>query len=521
MSASLTQAIDDMRDMRESYDQLAGAAAAYNEGKPALATAITAKGVATAASDSLATMADNVAAIQQETYEIDGGEMYEKQLYAGATTVVNDNGVYKQTGGSLWNLYEVMAQLLSDGRFVGYGGILIAEYFKGYETIELMNAGAGGAYFTCDGDFYTTDRSGANAHIWHDYDNGMMNRWVAYLFASEGTNYSIPSTNLCPRSIHIGRTVGTIVCAYEGRISEIVVTDGNHLGGLDFSSTQVWQQKVIIKNLGKLTPGVLRNSSTVTSLYVQANTVESEGYLNRILINNYDTLNAVYLDVEYVRASCIADLNSLSDVYFNKNTIVDFQGRSEACLIAKTTVITPKSIINLLGLKSIYAPSSHYNWIFGFGGINDYNMKKWNIPDLQESDCAIVMCYMQGSGTPFNSFNVLEEINLSSLKKLTTSFRLAGGGGSEGIVFPALKDLIVGPMETNLDLGGVVWNPVTVLATPEGVAEINANIRNHIAANVADGNNTLTFTVSTNLYNNLEQATLDAFEAKHWLVAGA
>ena len=70
-----------------------------------------------------------------------------------------------------------------------------------------------------------------------------------------------------------------------------------------------------------------------------------------------------------------------------------------------------------------------------------------------------------------------------------------------------------------MNFGG--WNPTAVIADADALAELNANIRNHIVANVADGNNTLTFTVSTNLYNNLEQATLDAFAAKHWLVAGA
>ena len=163
--SELSEAINEMRNMRDAYDQLGAAAEAYNVGKTELAANITAKGVEASATETLPELAEKVNAIQQETIEIDGGEMFEKQLYGAPTSIENVGGVYVQNGGSLWNLYEVMAKLLSDGRFVQYGGIMLAEYFKGYDTIELMNAGAGGAYFTCDGDFYTTDKAGENAHV--------------------------------------------------------------------------------------------------------------------------------------------------------------------------------------------------------------------------------------------------------------------------------------------------------------------------------------------------------------------
>lgn len=74
-------------------------------------------------------------------------------------------------------------------------------------------------------------------------------------------------------------------------------------------------------------------------------------------------------------------------------------------------------------------------------------------------------------------------------------------------------------MSSNISLNK--WNPTNVIADSAKLATLNANIRSHIAAKVADGNNSLTFTVSNNLYNNLEQSTIDAFTVKHWLVAGA
>ena len=51
--SELQQAINEMRNMRESYDQLGAAAEAYNVGKTELAANITAKGVQASATETL------------------------------------------------------------------------------------------------------------------------------------------------------------------------------------------------------------------------------------------------------------------------------------------------------------------------------------------------------------------------------------------------------------------------------------------------------------------------------------
>lgn len=102
-------------------------------------------------------------------------------------------------------------------------------------------------------------------------------------------------------------------------------------------------------------------------------------------------------------------------------------------------------------------------------------------------------------------------------------FGFCGAFGSSGTYFEVLVNLIdvefADGMSSNISLNK--WNPTNVIADSAKLATLNANIRNHIAAKVADGNNSLTFTISNNLYNNLEQSTIDAFTAKHWIVAGA
>lgn len=242
--SELSEAINEMRNMRESYDQIAGAAEAYNTGKVQLAENITSKGVEASATETLPELAEKVAAISQETYEINGGEMYAKQLFGSLETP------------KYWNLYDVLAQLLSDGRLVSYGGILLAEYYRGYDSLALSGAGAGGAYVVSDmenGQFkmYTEDTT----HTWATEFDGYGNRWVAYCFADEYHDFQITDTNTSPRNIFIGRKVGTITSLVAGRANQIVVPDGNELKDFDDRGGQNYAGRIVLRNIKEHTSG--------------------------------------------------------------------------------------------------------------------------------------------------------------------------------------------------------------------------------------------------------------------------
>ena len=253
-----------MRNMRERYDQLGAAAEAYNVGKEQLSAAITAKGVETSPTDSYLKMAENVNAISQETYEIDGGDMYAKQL-CGSLDDPN-----------LWNLYQILTQLLSDGRLVNYGGILLSAYNRGYNDLALSGAGAGGAYVVSDKDangnfiMYTED----TIHTWNTNFDGKGNRWVAYCFADEYHGFQITDTNTSPRSIFIGRKVGTIASLVNGRVSQIVVPDGNSLDCFAANTfTQNWDKNIVIRGLKNQVDTLIRGAADVESVYIEADSM--------------------------------------------------------------------------------------------------------------------------------------------------------------------------------------------------------------------------------------------------------
>lgn len=205
--SELSDAINEMRNMRESYDQLAATADIYQQGRTALASAITAKGVPTTADTPLADMAENIGDIQQVTTVIDGGDMYAAQLFGD---------------GVLWNLYEVLAQMKSQYMGAGqYAALIVCEYYKSeggrsYASLQLQGADA---YYTCDGDFYDTAMP---LHTWHDMDNGRANRWVCFLYTTAGANFDITNTAISPRSMYIGGHIGTITYFVNGRLTELV-----------------------------------------------------------------------------------------------------------------------------------------------------------------------------------------------------------------------------------------------------------------------------------------------------------
>ena len=266
---------------------VAAAAEAYNTGKTELAANITAKGVPASASETLPELAEKVSAISQESYTIDGGEIYAKQLSGSLETP------------NYWNLYEVLTNLLSDGRLVQYGGILLAEYYRGYDSLALAGAGAGGAYVVSDkdenGDFikYDTDI----VHTWNNEFDGKGNRWVAYCFAEEYHDFDITDTETSPRSIFIGRKVGTINCLINTRISKVVVTVGSELNRFVANEkNHNWEANIRMNLQGEVS-SALSDIDRVSSIYISGKTlsgvaIPATSILNTVIIDGVTVANA-------------------------------------------------------------------------------------------------------------------------------------------------------------------------------------------------------------------------------------
>lgn len=262
----------------QALSPIAQAADAYNTGKVELAANITAKGVEASASETLPQLAQKVTAISQETIILspsEVGDMYAVQQFGSLTTP------------NYWNLYEVLNTLLNDGRLLKYGGILLAEYYRGYDSIALSGAGSGGAYVVSDMEngifkMYTKDTT----HTWNTEYDGKGNRWVAYCFADEYHNFDITDTNTSPRSIYIGRKVGNITCLVNSRISDIVVPDGDNslLGFANGGFLHDFGKKICIRNIEDITTGLIKCNGVTEYIYLKAGTIDAT---SKIIVQEY------------------------------------------------------------------------------------------------------------------------------------------------------------------------------------------------------------------------------------------
>jgi hypothetical protein len=148
-----------------------------------------------------------------------------------------------------------------------------------------------------------------------------------------------------------------------------------------------------------------------------------------------------------------------------------------------------------------------------------------------------------------NRFAQLEDIDCPELESMTGGYTCSCCNGSHAgvkrIYMPKLKtmtgsntavlyitnsgcpnliDIEVGEMTTNLVfVRGSSTIMSNVLADASKTAELNENIRNHIAAKVSDrtGQSALTIYLPQSVRNALETATEDAFASKNWNISPA
>lgn len=323
--SNLQEAIQEMRNMREAYDQIAGAAEAYNTGKIELAENITAKGIPASATETLPELAGKVSDIQQRSIDIISSNWYGAQIGAG---------------GDIWDLYSVLAEMKN--RWIGtdqYAALIVCGFDKGYDSLQLSGADA---YYTCDGDFYGV---ASTVHIWHDNENGKTNRWVCYLYIKSGANLNIMDTDTSPRSMYIGGHIGKIEYFVNGRLEEFVCgIEDTDIVDFFYSKnfTQAWNRTCVIRNVGRLlyTPSSAYSDNIYSALSLSgvSNVLDiasvKTDYTERRVSQSVIISSAKYIRVKGINniilywnngiisasnATVIVEINDISNVSWNGN----------------------------------------------------------------------------------------------------------------------------------------------------------------------------------------------------------
>ena len=305
-AVSVLNAIIDMHDHPQKIDAIqaaispiAAAAAAYSEGKPQLAQAITAKGVTTAADASLATMAQNVGAIIQQQTIISGGDAYKQQLFSDADP----------TKAVLWDLYQVLAQMktLYLSGESSYTGLLICEYDKSLDAVDLDKANAWVCSDMVDKTtpILSTDDT---HHVWNDANDGKANRWICFLYInSEGGTFTITSSDaaLSPLSIYVGGHIQTIEYQTNGKLTELVsgLTENDYVDNVIIKNyTQNWNNNVIIRGTKSRLSSAINGVNNIYAETEQTEINSAMGFSRVItssdaLYINISKLSNIYLNV--------------------------------------------------------------------------------------------------------------------------------------------------------------------------------------------------------------------------------
>lgn len=382
-------------------------------GKTDLATAITAKGVETAATDSLATMADKVREIVQEAMTISGGEFYPQNML----------------GTAVWNLFEVAAmvksQYISSGR---YAGAIVAQYYKGYATLDLTSYGGGyAACLTSDGDFYANDgeHTPIGVHTWHDDDSGKADRYVVFLWLEDNYTFQTLSSGICPREIVVLGTCDSIQVNYNrlvqlyspaefGELKNFRIAGSNTPEG-NWAAVQVWQ------NYKEHTAGaIFQNTNSL--IYVEFTNLErlSGGYI----INGGNSAN-VLLNLNYISFPSLKEIAG--------GTLVgNFQYGSLGSLVG---VLVP----NLKKVSGGYVLQGICN---AYNGIR--NVRSINFPALEEVSGGTVWS-MTFTNTD-DGCNYLKTIGFPNLTTFTGGTLIQADSSNsyvynafEGLDFPRLR----------------------------------------------------------------------------------
>ena len=137
--------------------------------------------------------------------------------------------------------------------------------------------------------------------------------------------------------------------------------------------------------------------------------------------------------------------------------------------------------------------------------------------DLQSSKIAIFISESWAGIFGNSTFNGCTQLQSISLPQVST---ISGGSTFNGCT--NLIDIEIGAaMQNSFTLA--TWNPTNVLSDAAKKAQMLANIRNHIAANLPDktGETALTITFHANVKAAIQadQATSDAFTNKNWTIA--
>lgn len=526
----LDQQIENLRTLQQSYDQIAGAAEAYNVGKPQLAASISAMGVPASTEDSLSEMATKVRSIPQQvnTRTSEFEQMIAPTPY-------------------MWNVYTVATDLMKETlpsyipsymseykQRYGANSFFVGEYYRGYVSLELTGADG---YLTHDGCFYTIEGEEGSrivtrtapdgtvttyaaesiVHTWlNDSDDTYENRWVAFFYLNDAYSFTNTNSAICPRRVALCGTCNSLNISGECRLTDVwVIGTLNSLSG--GTGGEAWNPAQVIKNYEVHAGAAIYTRAHLTSL-VMPDLKMLTGRIFGIQDNNRDNPCADYIYLPKLTKLFEHSLVLLTSESYDKYN---------------NAIENGPVIINLPKLTTCNVPICTSTIQSGRIYNKTIEVSLGSLEELNIIGTGGGRRGVQGiiSAWGGNQWNALKRIYIPSLKRIVSGQIVSLDTYGRDDRFKNLIDIEVGAMKTSMNLRA--WVATDVIADASKKSTLIENIKNHILAKVKDvtGGTQLVFTVSTLMYNAIaieqiewkgETMTLaDAFLTKNWLLAGA
>lgn len=279
--------------------------------------------------------------------------------------------------GSVHNLFKVADDLRKDSIYGQYVGIMLFALDKGYATISLKGASA---YVTSDGSYYNTTTA---THQWHDGNDGYLDRWVAYLFASSTQDFKLTSDVLPKKILLDGQINNLSFQNYATQITEILCTEGSSFGDIYITNSSVQQWNKFL-NIGKI-----RDHKTSSHLnlngakYVRYDIIKNSGSAisdtgNTVIGIDFPslesasaTLGSNYGGWTALRTIFFPKLENASTLFLNSNTSqppTAFNVQTIVC--PSLTKLTSSKLCNTIGIG--YASLIHFE--IGQGFDSEFNL---------------------------------------------------------------------------------------------------------------------------------------------------
>ena len=410
---SAQEQLNELRTLKKSFSDLADTiipvsdiAIELQKGKEDIVDAINSKGVTTSTDKTLNEIAQDIKGISLNPITLEDGIIGETMFPKGVMYNVIDEACKHQKAE--------------------YAGLVLVEFLTDAETNELSSADA---YYTSDGDFYTSDTT----HTWHREDE-LANRYIIYYYTNPDSMLNVYDDIKDLNSFTILGTVGAIRTSIALTIDQIY--NLGTLGDLSLVESTFGGSYVRFE---EHTNGDLFRNKIPKVLVVDIKEVSGGNILYNSTNSSDETSSLHFPSLKEINGGTI--INSIGQNFLNHIKTLEFPVLER---VNNGVAISLNPYEHLSALQKISFPSLKVasGSLLHFNSNGAKKLSSVEFPLLEEFYGHGTLL---GGATNYTNPILLTEMRFPSLVKIedtkTSGARLVGSCGIEKLYLPKLESI--------------------------------------------------------------------------------